>query len=80
VSIPSFSLPSGVSLSIPTANPTSFSFPTAVPSSISATFEISVSTGGVASEDGATTYFVEFIEGINGTTNTITGKLTLDVV
>ncbi|KAJ6616354.1 hypothetical protein B0H10DRAFT_2219563 [Mycena sp. CBHHK59/15] len=54
-SIPSFSLPPGVSLSIPTGNP----IPSA--SSASLTAIATVSVGGVESSDGATTYFLQDI-------------------
>ncbi|KAJ7311725.1 hypothetical protein DFH08DRAFT_897498 [Mycena albidolilacea] len=70
VSIPSFSLPSGVSipsLSIPTSNPTGASL-----SSFSVTAFATVSVGGIASSDGATTYVIQQIEGVNGVSNTVT--------
>ncbi|KAJ7898967.1 hypothetical protein B0H13DRAFT_1884071 [Mycena leptocephala] len=63
----SFSLPSGVSipsLSIPT--------PSALRSTVSATFVATVSVGGVASADGATTYFLDEVVGVNGNTTTFT--------
>ncbi|KAJ7482679.1 hypothetical protein FB451DRAFT_121398 [Mycena latifolia] len=65
----SFSLPSGASipsLSIPTPNPS------APQSSLSVTEIASVSIGGVASADGATTYFLQDIVGVNGETTTFT--------
>ncbi|KAJ7615315.1 hypothetical protein FB45DRAFT_242567 [Roridomyces roridus] len=62
---PSLSLPSGVSFSLP-----SLSIPTSRPS-ISATEVFTVSVGGVASADGATTYALEEIFGVDGSTTTI---------
>ncbi|KAJ7095043.1 hypothetical protein C8R44DRAFT_813830 [Mycena epipterygia] len=87
VSIPSFSVPSGFSipsLSIPSQSISipSLSIPTipsqsllSVPtSSVSFTAFFAVSIGGIASADGATTYFVEEIQGINGATKTLTAE------
>ncbi|KAJ7708045.1 hypothetical protein B0H17DRAFT_1124829 [Mycena rosella] len=65
----SFSLPTGVSipsLSIPTPNPS------ASLSSLSVTAVASVSVGGIESADGATTYFLQNIVGVNGETTTFT--------
>ncbi|KAJ7036972.1 hypothetical protein C8F04DRAFT_1232875 [Mycena alexandri] len=64
ISIPSFSLPSGFSIpsqSLPPSTPTS---------SVSVTAFATVSVGGIESSDGATTYFLEDIEGIDGVTTT----------
>ncbi|KAJ7844906.1 hypothetical protein B0H14DRAFT_3139221 [Mycena olivaceomarginata] len=65
-----FLFPSDVSipsLSIPTSNPTGASL-----SSFSVTAFATVSVGGVASSDGATTYVIQQIEGVNGVTHTVT--------
>ncbi|KAF8151125.1 hypothetical protein K438DRAFT_1988268 [Mycena galopus ATCC 62051] len=84
ISLPSISLPSGFSLpslsiptsfSIPTGSfsiPIPTSFPSASLSTVSETAFASVSIGGVASADGATTYFLEYVEGVNGVTRTFT--------
>ncbi|KAJ6522285.1 hypothetical protein B0H19DRAFT_1086202 [Mycena capillaripes] len=69
LSIPSISLPSGFSipsLSIPTP-----SAPTASLSTPSVTAIETVSVGGVGSSDGATTYVLQNIEGVNGVTTTV---------
>ncbi|KAJ7232486.1 hypothetical protein B0H12DRAFT_1145214 [Mycena haematopus] len=74
LSIPSFSLPSGVtipSLSLPPSTPTAPSS-RAPTSHVSFTAFATVSIGGVASSDGATTYLLEEIVGVNGVTTTET--------
>ncbi|KAJ6494536.1 hypothetical protein C8R45DRAFT_177793 [Mycena sanguinolenta] len=64
-SLPSFSDPGLSGFSIPTG-----SIPTTSLPSISATAIATVSVGGVESADGATTYFLEDILGVNGVTST----------